>query len=240
MERAKRVAVRLADGFVVPGVSSEKYLRHLGARGPVYVAPNAVDIDYIQQRATGSGLADAAREALGVKHLLLFVGRPTLEKGIDIALEATARLGSEVGLVVLGASPETDRWVAQARVLGVHDRTSFEGFVGLDRISGLMGGADLLLFPSRSDPWGLVINEAQAAGCPVVVSPHPGAVADLSEDGSALVVDLSVDLWASAVADLLQDESRRRRMREGGLLVAQRHSPEACARGLAQVVTEHA
>ena len=238
LTKAKRMAVSLADSYVVPGTASKSYLEHLGARGPIHVAPNAVDVSFIAEHAKRSEATTALRAEMGVRHLLLFVGRPEYKKGIDVAIEVVDRLGKEVGLVVAGEAFERAEWMRRVEQAGLAGRVRFEGFVGPERVAGLMGSADLFIFPSRSDPWGLVINEAQAAGCPVVTSPLPGAAADLSGNGAAAIVDLQPSVWAEEVSRLLNDPGRRREMSKQGLRMSRGYTPEACARGLASVLDE--
>jgi len=165
---------------------------------------------------------------------LVFVGRPERAKGIDIALEVMLAI-KHADLLVLGESSERETWEALARERGLSSRVHFEGEVSVDRVARTLAQADLLLFPSRSDPWGLVVNEAQAAGCPVVMSPTPGAADDLATGGAAHVVELDIQQWVNEVQALLDDPARRERMRAAGRDLALRFSPEACARGLAQV-----
>lgn len=236
VEHAKRLAVRLADAYVVPGEASEAYLRDLGATGPIVTAPNAVDSSYFGKIAAGSVAGMQLRQKLRVKYLLTFVGRPEYAKGIDLALAITTRLGPDVGLVVLGEASERARWEDEARTHGIASRVRFEGFVGADRVAAVLGGADLMLLPSRSDPWGLVVNEAMAAACPVVTSPYPGVVEDVVAAGAGKVIPLQVDEWTNVVRTLLMDVRLRRTMIEGTKTFVQAHSPAACAAGLARLV----
>ena len=236
LTRVKRLAVRSAEAFVVPGSASHNYLRDLGATGPIHIAPNAVDVELIQRHSGNRAASDALRTQLGIKHLLLFVGRPEFKKGIDIALDVLGRLGPDVGLVVLGDSSEIALWKERVSSQGLHRRIVFEGFVSAERVAALMGGADVFLFPSRTDSWGLVLNEAQAAGCPIVTSSAPGAVVDLSVSGAALVLDLDPEEWSRQVASLLENPKRRREMATKGLEISARYSPSACAAGLASTL----
>src|SRR5207245_1340375 len=57
------------------------------------------------------------------------------------------------------------------------------GFLQRDELIELLALAELTVVPSRVEPWGVVVNEALACGCPVVVSEAVGAGRDLVEDG---------------------------------------------------------
>ena len=56
------------------------------------------------------------------------------------------------------------------------------GFVHRDQLAGYYALAEVFVFPSHSDTWGLVVNEAMACGLPVISSDAAGCVADLIED----------------------------------------------------------
>lgn len=237
IEQAKRLAVRLADAYVVPGQASRSYLCELGAHGPVVTAPNAVDSRFVADIARRAEAGVQLRQQLGVRNLLAFVGRPEHAKGIDVALAVTSRLGPDVGLVILGEASERARWEQEASTYGITRRVRFEGFVGAARVAAVLGGADLLLLPSRSDPWGLVVNEAMAAACPVVTSPYPGVAEDVAAAGAGEVVPLVVDEWVGVVRELLADASLRQTMVQGTKAFVQAHSPAVCAAGLAGLLT---
>src|ERR1700761_3739691 len=71
----------------------------------------------------------------------------------------------------------------------------------------------LMLFPSAGEPWGVVANEACAAGVPVIVSPRAGAANDLVRDGdNGRVLPLDVGRWSDAVLALLSDDAAWARM----------------------------
>src|SRR5204862_6104287 len=92
---------------------------------------------------------------------LLAVGRLAPEKGLDTLLRAAEGLPVEVALA--GAGPDEERLRAAA---GANVR--FLGHVERDSLPALYAAADVLVMPSRSDPWGMVLNEAALAGLPLV------------------------------------------------------------------------
>ncbi|MGD9872949.1 MAG: glycosyltransferase family 4 protein [Kiritimatiellia bacterium] len=111
----------------------------------------------------------------------LYVGLLVKRKGVDLLMTAFQRLAAEnaaVELVVAGSGPmETE-----LRSM-VSDRVRFSGSVKRDDLPALYGDADVFVFPSRHDGWGVVINEACGAGLPVIVTSSTGAAADLVADG---------------------------------------------------------
>jgi glycosyltransferase involved in cell wall biosynthesis len=83
--------------------------------------------------------------------------------------------------------------------------------------------ADILVLPTRSDPWGIPVIEAMAAGLPVVTTEAAGAASVAAAAGAALLVPArSPARLASAIGELLGDPSRRREMGERGKAEAAR------------------
>jgi UDP-glucose:(heptosyl)LPS alpha-1,3-glucosyltransferase len=101
-----------------------------------------------------------------------------LRKGATFVLEALARV-PELRLVFV-AHGRSDAWQALARELNVQERATF--CAGTNAIERYYAAADLLVFPTFHDAFGLVVSEAMASGLPVIVSRHAGA-AELINNG---------------------------------------------------------
>jgi len=164
----KRLLLRAPDMFVVPGSAARAYLEGLGVEGARIVdAPNAVDPNVFRT---------AARGRVDRRCRLLAVGRLAPEKGIDTLLEAAAGLPIEI--VLAGSGPDEARLRALAG-----SNVTFLGHVGRDALPALYADADVAVMPSRSEPWGMALNEAALAGLPLVSTTAAGAAWDLIEDG---------------------------------------------------------
>ena len=138
----------------------------------------------------------------------LFVGRLVEGKGIDVLLDAFARL-DDGELWIAGEGPLRPRVEAAA----VHDdRIRLHGHLGWRELQALYRQADALVLPSLYDVWGLVVNEALAHGIPVIATDQVGAATDLLEPGvTGFVVAAGSSLaLAGAMRELAAwDESRR-------------------------------
>jgi glycosyltransferase involved in cell wall biosynthesis len=95
--------------------------------------------------------------------------------------------------------------------------------------------AEAFVFPSHTDPWGLVVNEAMACGLPVISSDAAGCTADLVEDNwnGRVVGRGDVEQLAAAMEELGRDPALRARMGNYSQERILRYSPEACADGIA-------
>lgn len=241
-EAIKRWVVRNADGYVVPGSAQREYLRFLGAaEDRIRIAPNAVDNDHFAVGVDrGSEAWQAAKRELGLEGLVvLYVGRLLDEKGIPELLRLAPSIERDFGatLVLVGTGPEEERYRAECVGAGLRN-VHFAGFQDQERITTYYAAADVFVFPTRSDPWGLVVNEAMAAGLPVVCSTAAGAAGDLVEDGGNGFLCAPGDEaeLGRAVARLLRDAGLRTRMGRRSAEIIQSYSPERMADGFASAI----
>ena len=179
--------------------------RHYGPlRVPVHVVPNAVDLGEFAPRPAG---------APRLRARLLFVGAYD-RKGLDVAIRALARLGADAELVAIGGGDRA-RYRRLATSLGVADRVLLEP--PRARIAEAFAAADVFLFPTRYEPFGMVIAEALASGLPVVTSAMAGA-AELIRNGESgyVIADPEDDVaFAAAVDRILGDAGARAAMARG-------------------------
>jgi len=182
--------VQSASAWIAYGTQARDYLVSLGARPDrTFLAFNTVET------ATFAELADAARpmrrelrEQHGVSapRVILYSGNLLDLKGVGDLIEAFARYYERdpgCTLVLVGSGKHRRKYEARVAQLGIGNAVVFAGFVQRDRLPAYYAMADLLAVPSRTDVWGLVINEALACGLPVAASNAAGATADLIRDG---------------------------------------------------------
>lgn len=114
----------------------------------------------------------------GKPPVFLYVGRVAVEKNVD-AFVALDLPGTKW---VVGEGPELDR------IRREHPEVHFLGVLTPDRLAEVYSGADVFVFPSRTDTFGLVLVEALACGCPVAAYPASGPL-DVIGDAPAGVLD---------------------------------------------------
>ena len=180
-------ALRPAVAATLPiGSLNAQYWRHyFGDDVPQFPMPYAVDNDYFAERAAASGKAELRA------HLNLDPGRPVIlfasklqhrKRCMDL-LEAYCLLPrSTAHLIIVGDGEERPRLETFCRdnaLTGVR----FAGFQNQSALPGYFQLADVFVLPSRHEPWGLIVNEAMAAGCPCIVSNEVGCHADLITPG---------------------------------------------------------
>ena len=147
------------------------------------VIPNGVDIskflgDYKKALAE-------AKWALAADDLVVTaVGRMTSQKGFDYLLKAFPRiLQSEpkARLLLIGDGYMRSELEALARKEGIADRVTFAGFISDGDLVSTLRSSNVVVVPSRFEPFGIVALEAMAAGAPVVVS-GVGGLAEIVDD----------------------------------------------------------
>jgi glycosyltransferase involved in cell wall biosynthesis len=241
VESLKAYFLRRCDGFVVPGKASLEYLSVLGsAEGSISTAPNAVDNDLFARQAEAAQLHAAEfRKKLELPlRFILFVGRLVPEKGVFDLLEAYAKLDhsvrSEVGLVFAGDGVSRRELAEQAKQISP-GTVRFPGFAQREDLAGLYALAEVLVLPTHSDPWGLVVNEAMACGLPIIVSNVAGCSADLVQNdwNGYVVAPRDPEKLSEAIDSVVGQPELRRQMSSRSLERIRDYSPEACARGLA-------
>ncbi len=157
---------------------------------------------------------------------ILCVARLGLEKNIYLLLESFARINQrlpETRLVLVGLGPLHNKIRPYAKTLGLEDR-----FYLLDRkfsrrdLASIYSSADLFLYPSVTETQGIIINEAHAAGLPVVAVGAHG-VMEMVEDGvDGILTKHGPDTLAEAALNILGNKALRERLSRGAFKAARR------------------
>ena len=242
VEFLKKYFLTRCDGCVAAGQSTFEYLVSLGVpEHAIVTAPDAVDNDYFTRRSE-LVRSEAAHYRIMYKlpeRYFLYVGRLIRAKGVFDLLDAYAALSpelrSEIALVVAGDGHS--RSELERRAGAIHPgRVHFAGFLQREDLAPVYALADMLVFPTHSDPWGLVVNEGMAAGLPVITTTAAGCAADLvSNKRNGLVIPAGDSKNLAAAMSLLAcSPELRKQFGACSREKIKKNSPEACARGLAE------
>jgi glycosyltransferase involved in cell wall biosynthesis/predicted metal-dependent phosphoesterase TrpH len=184
-----------------------------------------VDLERFNPARYAPGILPAGDSELGNRFNVLYCGRLSKEKGIDLLAEAflIARdHDPRLHLVLAGRGPEEE---SLRRRLG--SAATFLGWVEGDRLAQVYASADLFMFASTTDTFGNVILEAQASGLPVLAVAAGGPM-ELIEDGrSGCLVAPEPQALANALRGLARREAIRERLATGGLLAVRERSWQA-------------
>jgi glycosyltransferase involved in cell wall biosynthesis len=196
-----RALLQRADACVAVAGAEVAHFRALGVDTQrVQVIPNGLRLDdYARIPPRGTF---RLQHAIGDAPLILFVGKITPRKGVDVLLRALARLTADVHLVIAGNFMMPAEPIRQlARTLGVDARVRFVGFLPDEQKLAAYADADVVAYPSVHEIFGLVPFESLMCGTPVVVCDDSGCGEVLGAAGAALLVPYGD---AQALADALQ------------------------------------
>jgi glycosyltransferase involved in cell wall biosynthesis len=145
-------------------------------------------------------------------YLVLFLGRITAKKGLDVLIEGFAR--AEVTDSLLAVAGPDDEGLrpgleALAERAGVGSRVLFTGMLdGRDKLAAL-ASADVWALPSHTENFGLAVVEAFAASRPVLISPAVNIAPEARAAGAAAIADPTPHAFGSALASLLTNPELR-------------------------------
>jgi glycosyltransferase involved in cell wall biosynthesis len=233
---ARDLALRRAARIVCPSAS----LRDLSLRWgvppeKVVVLPNPV-----------SPPGDlAARDELRERHglvgpTLVFAGRLTPQKSLDVALAALAR-SEGVSLLLAGDGPDRAELERRASQLDLDGRARFLGPQPRETVFELLRAADAALLSSSWENFPHMVVEALAVGTPVV-STNTGGVAEVVTDGEngLLVPPGEPEALAGAIERYFADDGLRERLRERAAASVDAYGPERIYTRLEEILGEAA
>ena len=171
------------------------------------------------------------------KQLVLYVGRFIPGKGVDTLLRAGAELPAGAALVAVGGQP-TQEYSAMQQQLNLSN-VFYVNHADKETVKKYYLAADVFVLPTRGDTWGLVINEAMAAGLPVITTKKCVAGLELIEDdenGYLIDVDDAAAL-ADRICHLLADDGLRNKMAENNLKKISGYTFEEQARIIDEALT---
>jgi glycosyltransferase involved in cell wall biosynthesis len=240
LELAKKVFVALCDAGFAYGHRARRYLRELGMpvdRIVIRCQATANEEIRVEFEAAFRERADLlALYGLPARNFC-FVGRLSSEKNVLLLIQALESLQVSTqasegwGLCVVGDGPERpniEAYCAERRLRAV----KFFGGVSWREIPRYLAISDVLVLPSISEPWGLVVNEAMVCGLPVIVSENCGCVEDLVIEGRT---GFSFDPHSCAnlvkhMRHFVNSPSEIRRIGDAGAHLIRDFSPQAAAR----------
>ncbi len=163
----------------------------------------------------------------GARHdWLLYVGRISREKNLECLVETFRRLSAkrkDIGLVVAGDGPYRAEMEAALAGLPV----IFTGVKRGEELARIYASADLFVFPSETDTFGVVLLEAQASGLPVIVSSE-GGPKDCVIDGltGSVIKPMNPANLARSIERMFLDRATLLEMRDSAREHALRQTPE--------------
>ncbi len=242
-EALKKMTLSAFDAALVAGCRAHDYMGTLGlGRDRRFEPWDVVDNLHFERGADAARRSSGeARARLGLpENYFICVARFVAKKNLVGLIDAYERYVAGAGesawsLVLSGAGPLEAELRARVEAAGLGSRVFFPGFLQYADLPASYGLAGAFVLPSGSDQWGLVVNEAMAAGIPVLVSSRCGCTPELVRPGKNGFTFEPGE--PAALADLLKRVAGMRPEERASMGVASREvvaafTPEAFASGL--------
>lgn len=191
-EALKRRVLRLAQAALVGGEPQAAYLESLGVSADsIFRGYNAVDNDHFSTGLQWRQQGVEGRKSLGLPpRYLLAVSRFTEKKnlrglieGFSLWLKHAPTAQKDLHLLILGDGPLRSQLECQVSSLGLETCVHMPGSCAYADLPSRYGLAEAFIHASTVEQWGLVVNEAMAAGLPVLVSASAGCAPELVQPG---------------------------------------------------------
>jgi glycosyltransferase involved in cell wall biosynthesis len=208
-----RTSLRRAAGCVVPSESAARELGQVAGadRRALHVVHHGVDPDRFHLPAPEEVAAVRRRLGLGTSRYVAFLGALEPRKNVPALIRGFARANQtldEPAALVLAGQPGWDRHVERALHAVPHRmRVIRAGYLPLRELSGFLGGAAVVAYPSLGEGFGLPVLEAMAAGAAVLTTRRL-AIPEVGGDAVAYCGIQAEDI-AAGLLELLDDPARR-------------------------------
>ena len=189
----RKIMLGKAKGFISYGTKAEEYLEMLGADPEkIKISLNTVDTAFFAEQT--AALRSVLPRTNPQKHLT-FVGYLSPRKNVGLLLESIrilAQKRNDFVLDLVGDGKEKPNLEKYVQSSGLSSVVKFHGFKQKEELPAILAVSTCFLFQTEFDIWGLVLNEAMAAGIPCISSVNAGATKDLIKDGeTGFVMDFN-------------------------------------------------
>jgi glycosyltransferase involved in cell wall biosynthesis len=243
-EQVKRFIFSRVDATVGSGEQSRAFAMRYGVPSErALLLPHAIDVGhFVAGREKAMPGRDQARAELGLRGtVFVYAGRLWRGKGLEHLLDAFSalqrRTEGEVSLLLVGDGPEEPHLRARTQAEGLRN-VVFVGFVQKPELPRYYNMADVFVFPTLGDPYGLVVDEAMACSLPVLSTSAAGEIGDRIEDGvnGYVIPPENSAALLDRMELLARDSDLRGRMGQASARKIAGHTPERWAEDFERAV----
>lgn len=212
-EFIKKLIVSRFNMAMVGGMVHELYLRKLGFNGMIAYGYNIVDNQHFRNASDSNQLG-----FLKDDNYVLISSRLVERKNIRAAIQVWSQLTQRDDLnfkvpklYICGSGPDRVKLESLVNELNLNQYVFFKGFVAYEEMPYYYQNALFLLHPSKTEQWGLVVNEAMAAGCPVAVSCRCGSARSMviPKFNGEIFEPFSLGSLENVIIEMMDPEQRR-------------------------------
>ena len=207
-KKYEKMALNLVDAITVNSKEGYNYYTEMGFN--VVQIPNAIDLNLIPKKSTKQ-----------FENQMIFAGRLSKEKGIQILLEAATQLPDNYHLLIAGSGP------LEEKVQNLADKKTnvhYLGYQSKQNLLSLIRGSDLLIQPSLEEGMSSTLLEAMACGTCILGSNIEGISEIVENNKTGLLVEPNNrDELLNKILDLLPKKEKRLRMANEGLEIVKKY-----------------
>lgn len=235
MEKELEQSCKRADMIItISEFSKREIVKYMGiAPEKIEIVPCGVDLERYHPNYTEKEVKFSI-EKYGISTgYLLYLGTLEPRKNIEKLIEAYELLKKEKKSVPKLVIAGKKGWLyecifSKVEALGLTDEVIFTGYIEDDDVPKLIKGAELFLFPSRYEGFGMPPLEAMACGTPVIAS-DAASLPEVVGDAGVLVNPESAEDIAEAIMTMMNDSEKRNQLRKLGIDRAQKYTWEHSA-----------
>jgi glycosyltransferase involved in cell wall biosynthesis len=203
-----------------------KWARDMGAKCPVSVVPNAVDVDLFGKTQDPTVLASLKKQ-FNKKDgdvFLITTSRLVVKNAVGYVVSSLTLLPSNVKFLILGQGYEETKIREQVRVLNLEERVNFLGYVPHKDMPKYLQIADIFIRPSLSEGLGNSFLEAMSAGLPIIGTPVGGILDFLIDGETGLFCEVAnPKSIAEQIKKYMSDQDLRNKIIKNGRDLVNQH-----------------
>lgn len=202
----RKYVIKNASSYIASSTKSKEAQIFYGAKAEkCHISFLTVDLEKYKQESCSQGNGK-----------ILCVGSLIERKGVDLLLEALARVRSDFSLYLAGEGTEKENLENLAKKLEISKKVHFLGQLKREELVKHYADSDLFVLPTREDCFALVILEAMCAGLPVISSKYADGAYDLIREGeNGFIVDpYDAEKFAEKIENLLENKQLQEEMKK--------------------------
>jgi glycosyltransferase involved in cell wall biosynthesis len=183
--------------------ASKDDLIKFGAKKPIYVIPNAIEINEF-------------RKSEIIPYQFIYIGRLIFYKNLEVVIKAIKIIRDsypKISLIIVGSGPHKEKIERLIHELNLQDNIKFKGHLSNEEKEAWLASSQALVFPSLLEGFGLVVLEAFEFGKPVLVSDLRPLSDIVSNQITGLVIPPhDENAWGIAMEQIIKDPERAKKM----------------------------
>jgi glycosyltransferase involved in cell wall biosynthesis len=224
----RRIIIKKSQALICIGNRGMEYLKKYAAdENRIFISRLVIDNEYYSRFVNNAPFYDVMFSGQFIERKLPMFFCDVIEK-----LYAKKK---DLKVLIIGNGPLRESILVRLNNLGVH--FCYPGFIQQDVLPSYYANAKILLFPTLEDHWGIVSNEALAAGIPVITTNNAGVAYDLVLPGiTGWVIDLEPGLWAEKCLELFDNPQLLNELKANCISHIQNYSLKSSAEGFIKAI----